>query len=51
MRVVPVANAPKIKALCEIDLSPGSRTRPFNGDARITARGFAVEAFKIENPG
>ena len=46
MRVVPVASAPKISARCEIDLSPGTRSRPRSGGARIADIGFAFEAFK-----
>ncbi len=30
-RVTPVAKAPSISARCEIDLSPGTRTRPRSG--------------------
>ncbi len=31
MRVSPTASVPKIRARCEIDLSPGTRTRPLSG--------------------
>ncbi len=38
MRVSPTASAPNISARCEIDLSPGTRTRPFSGPARRAVR-------------
>src|SRR5579872_3507327 len=38
--VVPLVKRPKIKARCEIDLSPGGRTRPFRAPAREDVSGL-----------
>ena len=44
MRVSPTVSAPKMRARCEIDLSPGTRTRPLSGAraARGERRGGGV---------
>ena len=40
--VSPQASSPNRKARCEIDLSPGGRTRPLSGRARTALRGDAA---------
>ena len=40
--VSPQVRRPNRKARCEIDLSPGGRTRPFSGLARMALRGEAA---------
>ena len=41
--VSPQARRPSRNARCEIDLSPGGRTRPFSGRERLAVRGEAAE--------
>ncbi len=45
MRVRPVARAPRISARCEMDLSPGTRTRPKSGPLLPAVRGRAGDCF------
>ncbi len=40
--VSPTARAPSIIARCEIDLSPGSLTRPFSGPAAVAVKGVGL---------
>ena len=47
MRVSPTASAPKIKARCEIDLSPGTRTRPASGRERRAVSGDGAAWLKF----
>jgi len=50
--VVPTASAPRISApVGEIDLSPGTRTRPLSGALRraVSGEGFEVDIC-CENP-
>ena len=42
MRVSPTVSAPRMSARCEIDLSPGTRTRPFRPGERRAASGVTV---------
>ena len=51
MRVSPTASAPKISARCEIDLSPGTRTRPLSGPARRAAAEMAAAWFTATSAG
>ncbi len=44
MRVVPTEIAPKINARCDIDLSPGTATRPDSARAFAAINGVAVLA-------
>src|SRR5262245_5042068 len=39
MRVSPTVSAPKMRARCEIDLSPGTRARPLRAPARRAVSG------------
>ena len=47
MRVVPTASAPRISARCEIDLSPGTRTRPWSGAPRRAVSGEVGDGVDI----
>src|SRR5262249_9778585 len=39
MRVSPTVSAPKMRARCEMDLSPGTRARPLRAPARRAVSG------------
>ena len=43
-RVVPTVSRPKIIARCEIDLSPGGRSRPRSGVPAVAVSGFVSDA-------
>src|SRR5262249_28472961 len=50
IRVSPTASAPKIRARFEIDLSPGTRTRPLSAPARRAVSGAGVACDTGNNP-
>ncbi len=47
MRVSPTVSAPKISARCEMDLSPGTRTRPESGRPGWAVSGDGAAAFTL----
>src|ERR1044072_6864308 len=50
IRVSPTVMAARMRARCEIDLSPGTRTRPFRPGARRAGGGGAARSTAVPSP-
>src|SRR5690606_1281691 len=51
MVVSPTASAPNIRARCEMDLSPGSRTEPESAEPGLAVIGFTGTNFLVWRDG